>query len=68
MKKVEVKLTDGDVEEIVEVILGSGLVQHEIERYGYNDYSIGCYMDEEDRDKIKPDLEKIISEIVRRYL
>jgi len=62
----KIKLTDSEVEEIVETILDSGLVQHEIDINGYDSISIGCYMDKEDRDRIKPELEKVISRIVRR--
>ena len=63
---MKIKLKDTETEEIVDAILDSGYVQFEIEGYGWGDYSITSYMEKEDIKKIKPSLEKIISEILSR--
>jgi len=60
------KLSNTEIEEIIDAILDSGYVQFEIEGYGWGDYSIAPYMEKEDIKKIKPSLEKTISEILSR--
>jgi len=63
---MKIKLSNEEAAELVDAVLDSGYLQFEIDGYGWQGYSVTAYMEEEDIEKIKPDLEKILEKVLNK--